>query len=186
VGLSLNYSSKQILAEVMGIAGNFQVSPDDFRKRWYSGYVSFLPSKTFEIGASSMWTVTQADFDTLQPQGFMAHGLFTRAAPVPPLAIMAEADVTIANNSGQRSLGLVGTGIVDWEAMQGLHVQGIGQYCDSDFGNTAAAAWNGGLGAQWFFFSHMDVRLDGAYGSLFCTQGATPSPYGLVQAHIYL
>lgn len=186
VGASVVYTSKKVRAEVMGIAGNFQVSPDAFRKRGYSGYVSFLPSKTFEIGASSMWTTTQADFDTLAPANFMAHGLFTRAAPVQPLAIMAEADVTIANNNGDRALGLVGTAILDYEPVQGVHVQGIGQYCDSDFGNPAAAAWNGGLGAQWFFFSHMDVRLDGAYGTLFCTQGAEKSPYGLVQAHIYL
>lgn len=56
VGLSVAYGNKKMRGEVMGIAGNFQVSPDDFRKRGYSAYFSLTPTKTFEVGVSSLFT----------------------------------------------------------------------------------------------------------------------------------
>ena len=126
------------------------------------------------------------DIETLQPRTRQAHGLYTIYAPVQPVAIMAEADVLLDNNNGASSTGLVGTGVVDWEPTQGLHLQGIGQYCDPNFADPASAAWTGGGGVQWFFTSRLDVRVDAFQGVLYCTPGATPSPMGLLQAHFYL
>ena len=38
-GVALSYSGEVIRAELMGIAGNYQLHPDAFRERGYSGYV---------------------------------------------------------------------------------------------------------------------------------------------------
>ena len=185
-GLSAVYQTRKVRAEVMGIAGNFQVSPDDFRKRGYSGYVSYSQSKTLELGASSLLTMDQLDTETLASRTFLSEGLFVRSAPIPPLAILAEADFMVDKSDTDSKNGIVGTAIVDYEPKQGLHVQGIGKYCDSDLGASEAAAWSGGGGVQWFFAPRVDVRVDGGQGVLFCTQGASPAPFGLLQAHFYL
>lgn len=186
VGASFVYQTRKVRAEVMGIAGNFQVSPDDFRKRGYSAYGAYSVSKTLEVGASSLFTMSKLDTDTLAPRTFISEGVFVRAAPVQPLAIMAEADFMIDDQDGDKLNGLTGMGILDYEPLQGLHVQGIGQYCDSDLSSSAAPAWTGGLGAQWFFAPRVDLRADVAQGMLYCTQGEKATPYGLLQAHFYL
>lgn len=186
VGAAVSYGSKKLRAEVMGIAGNYQLRPDTFRERGYSGYAVWSVKKTFALGASSLLTIAGNDIETLQPRTRQAHGLYTIYAPVQPVAIMAEADVLLDNNNGASSTGLVGTGVVDWEPTQGLHLQGIGQYCDPNFADPASAAWTGGGGVQWFFTSRLDARVDAFQGVLYCTPGATPSPMGLLQAHFYL
>jgi len=186
VGVSGVYQTRKVRAELMGIAGNFQVSPDAFRKRGYAGYVSWSQSKTLEFGASSLLTQSQLDTETLAARTFLAEGLFLRAAPVPPLAFMAEADFLRDQSDTDAKNGVVGTGIVDVEPIQGLHVQGIGEYCDTDLGASEAAAWSGGGALQWFFAPRVDLRVDGGQGVLSCTQGASPAPFGLLQAHFYL
>lgn len=186
VGASAVYQTKKVRAELMGIAGNFQVSPDDFRKRGYSGYAALALSKTFEVGASSLWTTSKLDTDTLAPRTFAAEGLFLRAAPIKPLAILAEADLMVDRQDSTTYDGLVGNAVVDYEPVQGLHVQGIGGYCDSDLSSPDAPAWTGRVGVQWFFAPRVDVRIDGGDGVLYCTQGQTPTPFGLIQAHFFL
>lgn len=186
VGLSAVYTSKKWRAEVMGIAGNFQVRPDAFRERGYSLYASRAISKKFEIGVSSLLTVAQADVDTLAARTRQAHGVYTRASPVQSVAMLAEADLLVDDNAGAKATGLVGSGIVDWEPVQGLHVMGIGQYCDPDFASSDSPAWTGGGAVQWFFLPRVDVRIDAFDGVLSCVAGATPSFMGLVQGHFYL
>jgi hypothetical protein len=39
---------------------------------------------------------------------------------------------------------------------------------------------------QWFFAPHADLRVDGGYGTVYCTPGVTGSPFGLLQAHLLL
>lgn len=191
LGLAATWTQKRLRAEVMGIAGNLQVSPDDFRKRGYSAYAALMPNKTLEIGASSLFTTSQLDVETLEPRTFLAEGLFVRAAPIPELAILAEADLMFdrAGEGEDWVRGWVGTGILDYEPLQGLHVQGLGDVCSPDLSGPSGAdrtIWNAGGAVQWFFAPRADLRLDAAYGSLFCTAGASASPYGLVQAHLYL
>lgn len=187
VGLAVSYGNKRMRGEVMGIAGNFQVSPDDFRKRGYSAYLAYNPSKTFEIGVSSLYTTSLLDVETGTPRTFMAEGLFTRAAPIPELAFMAEADVLLDDQDGTKTTGIAALGLADYEPIQGIHVQAIGQYCTRDFAASGEDAWSAGGGVQWFAYSRVDLRVDAGYGAIFCTPGgATESPFGLVQAHFYL
>lgn len=186
VGLSLTYNTKKVRTELMGIAGNFQMGPDEFRKRGYSGYFAFSPSKTFELGLSSLLTNSSLDAETLAPRLFLAEGFFTRAAPVPMLAVMAEADVLLDFGETDKATGLAATAILDLEPYQGLHLQGIGQYCDTDFGSKESPAWNGGGAVDWYFATRMSLRVDAAYGVYACTQGADKGPYGLAQLHFYL
>lgn len=185
-GLSIVYGSKKLRFEVMGIAGNFQVRPDVFRERGYSLYGSYAVTKKFELGVSSLLTIAGADIETLAPRTRQAHGVYTRASPIDSLAIMAEADLLVDDNSGVGSMGVASTGILDWEPTQGLHIMGVGQFCDPDFADPASPAWTGGGAVQWFFMPRVDIRVDVLDGVLSCTAGATPSAMGLVQGHFYL
>ncbi len=186
LGASVSYASKRFRAEVMGIAGNYQVRPDVFRERGYSFYATWAPEKTVELGVSSLLTVAGADVDTLAPRTRQAHGVFTRFAPIDPLAILAEADLLLSNDDGTASTGLVGNAVVDWEPTQGLHVMGVGGYCDPSFADPAAPAWTGGGAVQWFLAPRVDLRVDVFQGVLYCTPGATARPMGLLQGHVYL
>lgn len=186
LGLAVAFGNRKIRAELMGIAGNLQVRPDDFRKRGYSGFAGYAINKKLEVGISSLFTVAQLDTDTLAPRAFMAHGLFTRLSPAERLSVLAEADVTRDNRAGDVSMGVVALGVVDFEATQGVHVMGLGEYCSAKFSAPDDAVWRAGAAAQWFFASRLDIRADLGYGTVFCTPGAEARPYGLVQAHFFL
>ncbi|MES2642125.1 MAG: hypothetical protein V4850_21765 [Myxococcota bacterium] len=186
VGAAVSYVSKRFRAEVMGIAGNFQVRPDVFRERGYSLYGTWAPEKTLELGVSSLVTVSEADVETLAPRLRQAHGVFTRYAPIEPLAILAEASVLMSNDAGTASTGLVANAVLDWEPKQGIHLMGIGGYCDPSFADPAAPAYTAGGAVQWFLAPRFDLRVDVMQGVLYCTPGAEARPLGLLQGHVYL
>jgi hypothetical protein len=186
VGAAVSYVSKRFRAEVMGIAGNFQVRPDVFRERGYSLYGTWAPEKTLELGVSSLVTVSEADVETLAPRMRQAHGVFTRYAPIEPLAILAEASVLMNDDAGTASTGFVANAVLDWEPKQGVHLMGIGGYCDPSFADPAAPAYTAGGAVQWFLAPRFDLRVDVMQGVLYCTPGATARPLGLLQAHVYL
>lgn len=185
-GLSLFYSDRKWRAELMGILGNFQVRPDSFRDRGYSGYLSFAPEKNVELGVSSLLATAATDVVTLAPRTRLAEGLFVRWAPVEPLAILAEGDVTFDNQDGARATGFVSTALLDYEPLQGLHVQAIGEQCDDDLGDTAGSTLTGTGAAQWFVLPRTDLRVDAGYGTIACTPGVAPSFFASLQAHFYL
>jgi hypothetical protein len=185
-GVSVFWNNKKFRGELMGIAGNFQVRPDSFRDRGYSLYLAWAPETTLELGVSSLFTTAATDLVTLGPRTRLAEGVFGRWAPVDELAFLAEADVLLDNQDGAAATGLVTTAIVDYEPVQGLHLQAIGETCDDAFGDDAGASVTGTGAAQWFFLPHADLRLDGGYGSVFCTPGVPGSPFGLLQAHFFL
>jgi len=60
-GLSLAYTGDKVRAEVMGILGNFQISPDEVRERGYSGTIEYAPSGRAAVGASSLVTHAATD-----------------------------------------------------------------------------------------------------------------------------
>lgn len=186
VGLAVAYGTRKLRAEVMGIAGNFQVRPDDFRKRGYSGFVGYALNKRAEIGVSSLTTIAALDTDTLAPRTYMAHGVFTRLSPFERFSIVAEADYLRDDRDGDVTNGVVGLGVLDFEATQGVHVLGLGEYCAANLAEASEGVWRAGAAAQWFFASRLDVRADLGYGTVFCTPGAEARPYGLVQAHFFL
>lgn len=191
VGLAASYAGRKLRGEVMGIAGNFQVAPDEFRERGYSAYVAWAPSKTAEVGVSSLLTHADLDVDTLMERTRQAHGVFGRVAPVMPVAIMGEADLLVDHHvdgagAATDTTGVVGMLEVDWEPVQGVHGKGMVEYCEPDFGDGDAGRGRYGGAAQWFFLPRLDVRADALYGTLACTPGVEPSFLGLVQIHYFL
>ncbi len=185
-GVAASYTSKKFRAEVMGIAGNFSVSPDVFRERGYSLYGSYAIKKTFELGISSLVTEAQEDIITLAPLTRQVHGVYTRASPVKSVAILAEADLMLDKSPTASTTGIASSAMVDWEPAQGLHVMGIGQYCNPDLSSSAAPAWTGGGAVEWFLVPRLDIRVDAFDGMLTCAAGGTPQGMGLLQAHFYL
>jgi hypothetical protein len=186
LGASVVYSSKKFRFEGMGIAGNLQVAPDDFRERGYSLYGTYAVNKKFELGISSLLTHAKADIETYAPKTRTANGVFVRAAPLDSLAILAESDFLLNKDEGEGSKGIASSLVVDWEPKQGVHVMAIGQHCKADFGDGESGAWTAGGAVQWFLAPRFDIRADAFDGVLDCTDGVTPSFLGLVQGHFYL
>src|SRR5208282_1193468 len=91
-GVSLSFAKDKLRGEVMGIAGNFQIRPDDFRERGYSAYVEYAPITTLAVGASSLFTRANRDIVYGVTDYRYANGLFARYSPVQPLVFLAEAD----------------------------------------------------------------------------------------------
>jgi hypothetical protein len=169
----------------MGILGNVQVSPDDFRERGYSAVASYAPSKKLELGASSLLAHAKLDTATITEQIRQAHGLFGRFSPAQRLALLSEADLLLDGTLGPR-VGAAGYLQLDVEALSGFHVKGTGEWCDDDFADTSGSTARGTGTLLWFFAPHADVRADAMYGTLECTPGVASSFMGLLQAHLFL
>ena len=60
-GLALPSAKTRFACEVMGIAGNFQVRPDDFRERGYSAYAEYAPHDEARRRGSSLFTRATRD-----------------------------------------------------------------------------------------------------------------------------
>jgi hypothetical protein len=185
VGADAVWSNDHVRAELMGIVGNPQVSPDDFRERGYSALASYAPTSRLEIGASSLLAHAAIDTATITEQIRHTHGLFTRFSPVDRLAVLGEADVLVDGTLDPR-FGGVGYLQLDVEAVRGLHVKGTGEWCDDDFSDASGATARGTGTLLWFFAPHADVRADAMYGTLDCTPDVAPSFLGLLQAHFFL
>ena len=166
-GVALDYSEGRIRGEIMGIAGNFQISPDKFRSRGYSLYGEYLLSPHAAVGLSSLVTHAEADYTIAQSptNTRQAHGLTGRVAPITPLVFLAEGDLLL---SSVASAGYVGMLQADYEMIQGLHLMGTGEIQDTGKPNgTSTSApgsgepqFGGWLTVNWFFFTHFDVRVD--------------------------
>ena len=186
-GLDAVFDVGDIRAEVMGIAGNFQVSPDGYRERGYSASVGYGPSSTFELGLSSMLTHASYDLYTFAPLTRQAHELFARWGLSQKVGFMGEAGVLMNQTTGAASdVGTFGYLQADVEPTRGFHVKGTGEWCDDRLSDTAAPVGRGWLALQWFVVAHIDLRADLMYGTLYCTPGTVPSPLGMLQAHVYL
>jgi hypothetical protein len=83
-GGAIAYSSSWMRGEVMGIAGNYQISPAARREHGYSAYVEFDPRPWAGVGASSLVTRSDLDLNLHVPNTRQAHGLFGRVSPVTP------------------------------------------------------------------------------------------------------
>jgi hypothetical protein len=167
-GVALDYSEGRFRGEVMGILGNYQISPDKFRERGYSLYAEYLVSPHAAVGLSSVITHTAADYQLPKSPEHNrgAHGLTARVAPVAPLAILAEGDVLV---SSLMNIGYVGMLQADYEIIRGLHLIGTGEVQDTgkpkETGATSAVGagqpqFGGWLSVGWFFFTHFDARVD--------------------------
>ena len=162
-GVSFAYNSEKIRTEIMGIAGNFQLSPDAYRARGYAGYLEYALKQNLTVGGSSM--ITHASRDIAAPTGpafRQAHGAFARWSPARPLVVMAEADVAVFSPKGQNAKStLVGLAQADYEPMQGLHLIGTLETRNQDFkSNDAVTGYGAWASVHWYFVSRVDARID--------------------------
>jgi hypothetical protein len=191
-GLALSYSADKFRTEVMGIAGNFQVRPDEFRERGYSAFAEYAPTTTLAVGLSSLFTRATRDIVYLVTDYFYANGPFVRYSPVQPLVLLAEFDSVYQSLTwhGHRG-GYAGFLQADYEPTQGFHLMVTAETMNG--GATGEpASYDGWLSGVWFFLPHMDLRFDGIYSSLGApgVGGApaskTSSTTWLAQFHVFL
>lgn len=160
VGLSVAYNSDVLRGELMGIAGNFQLSPDVYRERGYSGFAEYSLSDKAYLGASSLITASEFDITTGIPTIRHAHGLFARVAPIDRLSILAEADFLAWQSPQQLDrLGFAALAQGDFDLMQGLHLIATLEASHSGSGEKAPSL-GGWLSATWYPLPHMELRID--------------------------
>lgn len=191
-GLSLYFAHEKLRGELMAIAGNFQISPDEFRERGYSTYVEYAPVTTLAVGASSLFTRATRDIYLGVTDYRYCNGVFARYSPAKPLVILAEMDSVYQSLTwnGHRG-GFAGYVQADVEAVQGLHLMGTAETMN---GGSAGEpiSWDVWGSAAWFFLPHADLRIDG----IFSTLGSPPTAVApasqtsvttwLLQVHAFL
>lgn len=181
-GVAASYTGEKVRGELMAIAGNFQVRPDDYRERGYSLLAEYAFAPAVAAGISSTVVHANADETVRRPYFRHVHGAFARIVPVKPLVLLVEADALIRSpKSDNPSTDFVGLLQADYEIVQGLHVMGTGELLtESRADQTRVGGW---LSAWWFLFAHMDVRAD----LIHRTAGNAPSSTALLfQLHGWL
>jgi len=184
-GVSLAYNGADLRGEIMLIAGNFQLAPDAFRERGYSGYLEYAASPRVVFGVSSLVARAEKDYVSQQSLVRHAHGVFGRFNPAKPLVLLAEADVLAAAAEGApTNTGYVAMLQADAEVTQGLHLMATGEALKrpADFG-TSAELW-GSL--VWFFLPHFDTRLDLIWQSSPTPSSTVETTMLLAQLHAFL
>lgn len=186
VGLSASYNSDTVRGELMGIAGNFQISPDVYRERGYSAFAEYSISHNAYIGLSSLITYAGADYFTRAQTVRHAHGAFGRFAPSEKLAILLEADF-LAWQSPQvlDRIGFAAWAQGDFEVMQGLHLLATleGGHTGSGEPGPSLGGW---LSATWYFLPHIELRVDNILRRR-SSPGAASFEYSLlIHLHLFL
>ncbi len=190
-GAAAAYNGNSLRGELMLIAGNFEVSPDDFRQRGYAGYVEWAPIEKLGVGVSSLATHTADDITLLTPAWRQAHGVFGRYSPLLPLVITTEWDATIVSQpatatiAAKSTLGLAGMLQADVEVLQGVHLSTTGEFLNSDLsGMPSSFGW--WATAWWFFGPHIDLRADAILQNLPSGSTRTSATTLLAQLHAFL
>jgi hypothetical protein len=188
-GASLAYNGAELRGELMLIAGNFNLSPDEFRERGYSAYLEYAATQHLAFGVSSLVTSAQKDYISQEALVRHAHGIFGRYVPVKPLVLLTEADLLANASAGQSTnMGYVGMLQADTEFVQGLHVMATGELLKTPAANSSVGPSFGVWGSLvWFFLPHFDTRVDLIWQT-------APSPTGpssqtttlLAQLHAFL
>jgi hypothetical protein len=185
-GVAYSYSGTLIRAELMAILGNYQLRPDVFRERGYSGYAEIAAASWLALGVSSLVTHAKRDIYKATPMTRHAHGVFARVAPLPQLVLLVEGDfVAKAITDAKSQLGYAGMLQVDYEPIQGLHVIATAETYHAG-GETTAQSWTAWLGADWFFLPHADLRIDATRGSIAFGTNTISSAAYLAQLHVFL
>jgi hypothetical protein len=182
-GVALAYNAGLFRGELMAIAGNYQVSPDAYRERGYSGYAEVAPTSHAALGVSSLVTHAARDLYLRLPDTRQAHGAFGRWAPVQPLVLLAEID--LLHHSATSATGYASMLQADVEPIQGLHLIATGENMRLG-GTSTGTSWSGWLGAGWFFAPHADLRFDFQKQSLALGRSTLPVTALMLQAHVYL
>lgn len=162
-GIAVSWNAESWRAEVMGIAGNFQIRPDEFRERGYSGFFEWAPAQNVAVGVSSLLTYAVKDLDASVPLLRQAHGAFARWAPAPWLVLLGEGDAIVRTSSSEAwGVGGVGWLQADIEPVQGVHIVPAVELAKLD--ETQAAPTMGGwLSFIWYPLPHAELRFDNIY-----------------------
>jgi hypothetical protein len=187
-GVAFAYNSTRVRAELMGILGNYQISPDAYRQRGYSGTVELVPKSGLAVGLSSLVTHVGNDVRLKVPNLRQAHGLFVRASPFESLVLFAEGDLTHDGPTGApASTGFASVLQGDVEPLQGLHFILTGETWSPAATKSSFGGW---AAVDWFCWRQVDVRLDFMLRSETMSAGMAPATFDekavLVQAHFYL
>jgi hypothetical protein len=159
LGAAWAYNGKAIRTEVMGIAGNFSVSPDDYRERGGTGFVEWLPFSRGAFGVSALAAHANVDPEFLVERTRQAYGVTARYSPVEPIVVYGEGDLLVEDRNSDNFTGNTGFVAVDWQIIQGLHLKGTGEWLSYSIDTQAdtVGAWGT---VQWFFAPHADIRVD--------------------------
>lgn len=186
-GVAASLGGDRYRGELMAIVGSFQIRPDAFRQRGYSGYFeyAFLPSLT--AGVSSRLVHLELDPRLLKEEWKHAHGIFGRwATPWEPLVVLSEWDYVFESPKYQaRRTGIVGYAQADIEPTEGVHLMATAEASNVSAvdGPMSFGTW---LSYAWFFAPHADIRLDNIYQSFGTSAGRTDSLSFLIQGHLSL
>jgi len=159
-GVAVAYNSENLRGELMGIAGNFQIGPPNYREQGYSASMEYGLEKTAYVGLSSL--IAHSVWDALESRSLTrhAHGVFTRWAPVEPLSLIGELDLLVAQVPGKLDrVGYAFWAQGEYELMQGLHLIGTFEAKHEGAGEMGPSLgfW---AGAAWYALPHVELRLD--------------------------
>jgi hypothetical protein len=186
-GVAVSWSPGWFRAELMGIAGNYQIRPDIYRERGYSGYFEWLPTTSLGVGVSSLLTYRKVDEVFLKETWRHAHGAFVRwATPFEPVVLLAEGDYVLRSAKQEfHRKGFTGYIQADAEVIPGMHLIATGETHEVGvYGTTPSfGAW---LSFHWFMLPHADIRIDNVYQRFGDELGHTDSLTLLLQGHFYL
>lgn len=166
-GVAIAYVGESLRAEIMGIAGNYQLHPAEVREKGYALFVESVTSNNMAIGFSSKVTSASIDRWTGQENVLrQAHGIMGRWAPAEPVVLLFEMDMLFRTNAES---GYVGFLQLDYELVQGLHFMLTGEVLDEGRSIIDTPPISPGLGepklggwasVDWFFAPQLELRLD--------------------------
>jgi len=186
-GVSLQLAGETVRGEIMAILGNYQLKPDDYRERGYSGYLEVMVAPSVALGVSSLVTRAERGLSTGVPTLRQAHGASLRWGILPQLGLVAEADVLLQQRLGTGSLetGAATWTQLDWEPIQGFHVMPAFESW-KQYGDTGGVSLGEWITLDWFPWSHVELRIDLFIRQQPQTSGSVDSLGALFQVHVLL
>ncbi len=181
-GVAVAYTGERLRGEVMGILGNFQVHPDSYRERGYSGYFEYALAPQYTLGVSSLITHSEADVAARKAKYRQAHGVFARFLPMKAVVLMVESDLIVSSLRDENPrIGSATLVQADYELMPGLHAVTTGEILYPGKSDPATPGiW---LSMLWFAAAHVDLRFDLIHRII---QGGPSTTSMLFQVQAYL
>lgn len=178
LGASLSGVTGRVRFEVMGIAAATLPSANE---AGVSALTELKLTPSSALGLSSL-VASRPDIDG--PSTRQAHGAFVRAALLPSLVLLAEANVLAWATATTNRVGYAAFAQGDWEPVQGLHFMVTAESAHQGEGRQRGPSLGGWLSAAWYFFSHFELRVDAMARRL---DAQSPLALSLVaQLHLFL
>lgn len=183
-GVALALDTDSIRGELMAILGNYQIRPDAFWERGYSGFLEWGLADQLALGVNSLIVHRELDPRSLENTYRHAHGLMARwSTPYRPLVVLSEWSFVLETpRNGRWRKGVVGHVQADWEVKQGTHLIWTGEAHEVgvDRPPVSFGTW---LSYAWFFGPRADLRLDAIYQKHRSPFGNTDAWLLLAQLH---